>query len=262
MAESEACAGATSKLATKEHWEDVYASENVHFDAGACEEWFEDECDALVDWICEHCDGNDDDNGTGEDGNGRTRPLIDLGCGNGLFMFRLAAEGFTSLYGIDYVAEAIVVAEKQCRTAGAAECCAFQTFDIRTLSTTCDESGSGRRSSSKIREGWPETFSIIHDKGTFDVFYMAGDVPTYLAAVSHLARTGTLLIVTSCNCTADELVHLLSGPAARSSTDRGASWRYRDKMIRDKMVYGGCEGERVSTCKFVFRDTDESEPKP
>jgi len=48
---------------------------------------------------------------------------------------------------------------------------------------------------------------VIHDKGTFDVVVMNPDLDNHAYAVSlrYRLKKGGIFIITSCNCTSDEL---------------------------------------------------------
>ena len=51
------------------------------------------------------------------------------------------------------------------------------------------------------------TYDIIHDKGTFDVVVMNPDLDNeaYARSLRFRLKKGGIFIITSCNCTSDEL---------------------------------------------------------
>jgi hypothetical protein len=95
-------------------------------------------------------------------------------------------------------------------------------------------------------------FWLALDKGTFDAVGLRADRTearaAYRAAVAALLRPGALLVVTSCNSTADELSAELQAAAG------GASFEEVDR-VRDYPVFrfSGVEGARVATVAFRRR---------
>jgi len=90
------------------------------------------------------------------------------------------------------------------------------------------------------------SFDLLVDKGTFDAVGLAEDGPAarlrYIATVARLLPAAGLLVVTSCNSTADELVAEFC--AAALFEERGRVRTY--PLFR----FGGVEGTRVCTVAF------------
>lgn len=90
---------------------------------------------------------------------------------------------------------------------------------------------------------------LVVDKGTLDAIGLAanGDAARlrYAATVARLLPRGGLLIITSCNATADELVQEFTG-------DSAAAAFAEVERVRTYPVFrfGGHEGTRVATVAF------------
>lgn len=83
--------------------------------------------------------------------------ILDVGTGNGAFLFKLAKKGYTQLKGIDYSEQSIKLSQKIRES--------DESFAIVELEY--------QNAFDKLEES---KFSIIHDKGTFDVIYMNKDL--------------------------------------------------------------------------------------
>ena len=126
--------------------------------------------------------------------------ILDLGCGNGIFLSKLAKAGFEALSGLDYSPNAVEMA----RNCLPRECRVFQ-FDLL---------------GSKERDIVGE-HDVVHDKGTFDAVCLVPiDCPERLSTLtaqyrrfvkSALKKTAGLLIITSCNWTKHELLTIFKG---------------------------------------------------
>lgn len=176
-----------SELGTKEYWETSYTREiknyKSHGDVG--EIWFdEDSQQRIVNWLLKQ----------GENVDKQSERVLDLGCGNGMFLVALANEGFAQLTGCDYSPKAIELAE------GIA----------KDQSLKIDYTVADLTQSAPPTIG---TYDIVHDKGTYDAISLCPDNPkekrnNYLAQVAQLLKDqNSLFIITSCNWTEDELLH-------------------------------------------------------
>ncbi|PFH38112.1 hypothetical protein BESB_004530 [Besnoitia besnoiti] len=274
-------------------------------------------------------------------------PILDVGCGNGLFLLRLLRRGCCALAGVDYSAAAIQLARRnvgrlllrkkgqrgrrqravrrgdQTETESpeeggeAPEPCldsasaapasdasrslphvCLSLVDLRQVQAlkAAKTSSAGARaheasrsecllgagargcagcgSSSTSREqrngadrppddgvsspGRPEglsgdtlaplealpQFSVIHDKGTFDVFYLLKTPEVYVQRIAPLLPAAGLLFLTSCNCTRDEL----EGFFCRSEQGTGLPlFEVVDQLRHKTFKFGGVEGQVVTT---------------
>ncbi|XP_030386368.1 EEF1A lysine methyltransferase 2 [Scaptodrosophila lebanonensis] len=177
-----------SELGTIEYWESSYRREvenyKNHGDVG--EIWFDEDSQLrIIGWIMKQV------------GIAECAPrVLDVGCGNGMFLIELAREGFSysQLVGVDYSPKAIELASNIAKD---------QSLDI-TYSVVdlmdaekCKFLGS---------------FHIVHDKGTYDAISLCPNDPKekraqYLSTVEQLlCDKDSLFIITSCNWTEDELL--------------------------------------------------------
>ncbi|XP_062134035.1 EEF1A lysine methyltransferase 2 [Drosophila sulfurigaster albostrigata] len=174
-----------SELGTKEYWENSYTREiqNYHSHGDVGEIWFdEDSQQRIVDWLLKQ-----------ENVDKQTARVLDLGCGNGMFLIALGNEGYTQLTGVDYSPKAIELAK------GIAKDQSLNiNYDVADL-TQSEPPNLG-------------IYNIVHDKGTYDAVSLCPDNPkekrtNYLKTVAQLlSDEHSLFIITSCNWTEEELL--------------------------------------------------------
>ncbi|CBZ56085.1 conserved hypothetical protein [Neospora caninum Liverpool] len=94
-------------------------------------------------------------------------------------------------------------------------------------------------------------FPIIHDKGTFDVFYLLKIPKVYVHRISALLPARGLLCLTSCNCTRSELEEFFC------ESERGDEPLFRvvDQLRHKTFKFGGVEGQVVTTLMFARSET-------
>ncbi|EFA00625.1 EEF1A lysine methyltransferase 2 [Tribolium castaneum] len=167
-----------SELGSQEYWDNRYKEEIENFqdhgDPG--EIWFgEDTVERLIKWI--------EKNETAT----KESKILDVGCGNGMFLIELATEGYTNLFGVDYSKDAITLAKSIAQKQG---------FEIQY--SECD-----------ILEHLDGQFDIIHDKGTYDAISLNANIKEfrgkYLENVHKALDPNGFFIITTCNWTKDEL---------------------------------------------------------
>eukprot|EP00921_Rhytidocystis_pertsovi_P009072 GHVQ01014655.1.p1 GENE.GHVQ01014655.1~~GHVQ01014655.1.p1 ORF type:complete len:234 (-),score=28.92 GHVQ01014655.1:373-1074(-) len=218
------------------HWQEVYRREQQE---GGEEEWFTSESKSILKLILEEY--------------GNVPSVLDVGCGNGLFLINLSQTGKTGrLKGIDYVQEAICLAKRLSAEQGV--CVEFEVADL---------------SKPEAFIGGSEWFALVHDKGTFDIFYMTGSVSKYVAAITKFMKPGySRLCITSCNTTEEELKTIfLSGSYAGTQDNCVAGQHDRlscgsfvfERALRHKeFKFGGVVGQTVATVVFRFpKDTEK-----
>ena len=120
--------------------------------------------------------------------------VLDVGTGNGAFLFKLAKKGFRRLKGIDYSDYSIKLAKTIQEVANAENDGAFSKIEFlfQDAFALIDENA----------------YDVIHDKGTFDVVFMNEELDNkaYARAINHRLKKETgIFIITSCNCTSSEL---------------------------------------------------------
>lgn len=173
-----------SELGTKEYWETSYQREiknyKSHGDVG--EIWFDEDSQIrVVNWIAKQDDIPE---------NAR---IIDLGCGNGMFLIELASEGYINLMGVDYSPKAIELASSIAKDQN--HKIEYQVADLLNVDD-CQKLGK---------------FNVVHDKGTYDAISLNPDNPkekreSYLECVRNMLDDNGIFVITSCNWTEEELV--------------------------------------------------------
>lgn len=263
-----------SVLGLQSHWDAAYADElaNFHEHGHVGEIWFGVEVmETVAAWTTRLClslkqscnlDQADLVNLKLEESNPdaistdlASYNVLDVGTGNGLFLQALAKQGFSDLTGSDYSEGAVELAQNLAIRNGFPNI-NFVVDDIL-------ESKLDRK------------FKLVTDKGTLDAIrlhpYGADKRILYWASVSNLVAPGGLLVITSCNCTKDELIeeinnyhHNLSDSGSNSNEVIGDSSRmdpnsssqnlfqYLDHIrTYPTFTFAGVEGTRVATVAFL-----------
>lgn len=181
--------------------------------------------------------------------------MLDLGAGNGSFLFQLALEGqyHGKMVGVDYSQQSVDLARRiwkryttdsSLRTDDQADI-KFERLDLLTddihHQTWCPSDG----------------FDLVHDKGTFDAISLSAETfqaadgterrvfEQYPSKVAAMVKEGGYLLVTSCNWTEDEVV--------RWFTQVGGMQRTLQIFGRVKYPvyeFGGQQGQGVASVCF------------
>jgi len=180
--------------------------------------------------------------------------VLDIGTGNGLLLHALAKQGYSDLTGTDYSEAAVELARNLAVRDG--------FTNINFLADDILESKLQRQ------------FRLVNDKGTLDAIGLHPDGAVkrimYWGSVSKLVAPGGLLVITSCNCTKDELIEELNSyqeslidgninsemqGCSTSSASNNASqplFHYLDHVrTYPTFTFGGVEGSRVATVAFL-----------
>lgn len=201
-----------SDLGTLNYWDNCYDKElnnfYTHGDPG--EIWFGDDIvDRIIRWM-----------ETSELVKKNSK-LLDIGCGNGMFLIELANEGFTKIYGVDYSEKAIVLAKAIANK---------QNLNINF-------------SVQNILDGLKDKFDIIHDKGTYDAISLTENAlenrNVYIDNVFDSLNSDGLFIITSCNWTENELLQQFKLKFESVHT-----------IPTPQFKFGGKVGSVVSSCVF------------
>ncbi|QRG36622.1 hypothetical protein FDK38_000973 [Candidozyma auris] len=234
-----------SKLGTKEYWDDFYKKEIENFnenDEDTGENWFDDS-DAerrVIKFFIELIEAD-------HFGDAKELSILDLGTGNGHFLFELNQEVCdqdvaVSLLntGIDYSPQSInfakTIAEKKYSDKS------YNFEEVNFISKDC-----------KYLEENAGKFDVIFDKGTLDAIALNNDpvkgfngkigVEVYPLQVIKLMKPGSLLIITSCNFTEDELTRVITSSQDRLSVQQ--------KVEYPSFQFGGHKGSAICTIAFV-----------
>ncbi|CAJ0579663.1 unnamed protein product, partial [Mesorhabditis spiculigera] len=209
-----------SVLGTKEYWDDRYQVElqnyDEHEDEG--EVWFGR---AAENRMLKYIDGAN---------RKKENRVLDLGCGNGSLLRRLAAKGYTKLYGVDYSPAAIDLARKISKDEDVA--IDFDVLDILNIT----------------KNYFHGQYNLVMDKGTWDAMSLC-DVEErearrvgYLKAVEDALADDGLLLIMSCNFTRVELETFFSSPLLKF---------YAELPAQATITFGGQEG--TTSTGVVFK---------
>lgn len=221
-----------SNLGTQQYWDEMYEVEVRNFDqfGDTGEIWFgEDVQERVLMHIEEELEGLL---------NNETSRVLDLGCGNGMFLVQMAKHlGYQKLKGIDYSTSSIDLARKIASSEGL-EYIEYLTVDF------LDEKALQQ---SGLKE---EKFHLIHDKGTFDAICLNENKEKrsiYKEIVKNLLQTNepAFFVITSCNWTQDELIKHFNPCFDLHSTIQYPSFEF-----------GGTKGSTVVTCIFQHKNAN------
>ena len=238
----------SSKLGTKEYWDDVYTKEldipNIDEDPG----WFGASASKRVlKWIL-HCQNIS-----------KSSSILDIGCGAGFMLAELYERGFTNLIGIDYSTNALKVCQKSFINRGISEdVVSWVCVDIMTETLVCDKidgcSIPTLYSKYNIKQ-WPDCdtvpnnfspckFDVCLDKGTYDAVSLNPDNSfekrqSYIRKLTNWMEVDSLFIIVSCNWTTEELIKHFS------------CLKFMQEIKAQSFSFGGRTGQTVSTCIFI-----------
>lgn len=219
----------TSKLGTKEYWDDFYELETNNFkenpeDTGEC--WFADNDaeDKMIEFLIDN---------TGEYRVSSDSSMIDLGTGNGHLLFQLYEEGFHGrMVGVDYSAKSA-------------------EFAAQILQSKYPEATNLFFEASDIfSTNWnPGQFDVVLDKGTLDAIALSGIVgengqsivQLYPKVVEKLLTKDSIFLITSCNFTQDELIQIIESEHLKV-------WKTIEYPVFE---FGGVKGASICSVAFV-----------
>ncbi|KAK7072156.1 Methyltransferase-like protein 10 [Halocaridina rubra] len=209
----------SSELGTIEYWDMTYKRDVMNFkshgDLG--EIWFgEESMERILNWMLKSEEITPEGS------------VLDVGCGNGLFLVHLAFEGFTRLYGIDYSRNAIELARA--------------IAEEKKLNIAYEEVNF-------LAEGHVDglaskKYDVVHDKGTYDAISLNPDDPrakriAYIKAAHRVIEDHGLFIITSCNWTNEELQNHFTG-----------YFRLEYEIPTPSFMFGGKVGSQVTSAVF------------
>lgn len=163
-----------------------------------------------------------------------------FGSGNGAMIVAFFKKGFHKITGADYSKASLALAARVLQKNGCP--CARLVEDDMTDSRL---------------EG---TYDVLLDKGTYDAVGLSKDgkaaQQAYRQTAAGLLPQAGLLIITSCNCTVDELQQDFEGPCVPGRSMRDDSslqpcFEYVDHVrTYPKFKFGGVEGTHHCTVAF------------
>lgn len=207
-----------SRLATKEHWDAAYKQEIEQFKNNNNELgdiWFGKQ---LQKKIISYILNNFPD---------KKIKIFDVGFGNGVLLYKLAKQNYENLYGIDYSPDSLNLAKMIIESKEKKYNKKFLVHlfceDINTEKNCIDEK-----------------FDLIHDKGSFDAYMMnhKNSLQKYQNYIKSYSKEGTILIITSCNNTKEELM---------SKFTESSGFKFIGEIKNKTFTFGGVEGQQQVT---------------
>jgi SAM-dependent methyltransferase len=211
-----------SPLGTLQHWDSAYLQEieQLHNNPSELGDiWFGKN---LQKKIVNYIDDNFSD---------KKINILDIGCGNGVLLYKLSKKNFENLFGIDYsiqsinlAKEIITIKEKKHN----------KKFNINFF----QEDINNKSNNINIK------FDIIHDKGSLDAFLMNknNSIENYYKYLfSYSIKNKTIFIITSCNNTKEELLN-------KFSLEKG--FKLLNEIKSKTFSFGGHEGNDHVTLIF------------
>lgn len=255
----------TSKLGTQKYWDDFYDREIVNFsqdknDLG--EKWFDDS-DAefkMIELLMNEASSPDTEI-VFQNKETKTTNFIDLGTGNGHFLFELIQdeefdENFQEknrLLGCDYSAKSIELAkniqkEKFLDNETIQNNLTFEVIDL------FDEESEFFN---KVKNNKNEKFQVVTDKGTLDAIALSGmtklssslnrDIKLseyYPHVIDNLLAENGMFLITSCNFTQEELIGIIESTG---------NLKYYSHVNYPSIEFGGVKGSTICTVAFTTK---------
>jgi len=207
-----------SKLGTLEHWNNAYKQEIEQFKNNGNELgdiWFGKNLQKkLINYIVENYPN-------------KNIKIFDVGFGNGVFLYKLAKNDYLNLYGIDYSPDSLKLAKMIIESKGK------KHGKIFKINLFCEDINS----EDKVIK---ENFDIIHDKGSFDAYLMNKNntLDKYHKYIKNYSKNGTILIITSCNNTREEL---------KNKFPKEKGFQFIEEIKNKTFTFGGKEGQQQAT---------------
>ncbi|XP_063347703.1 EEF1A lysine methyltransferase 2 [Pelmatolapia mariae] len=205
----------TSKLGTKEFWDDAYQKELETFnDIGDVGEiWFgEESMSRVLRWM--------DKVKIPENA-----AILDIGTGNGAFLVELAKHGYKNLTGIDYSPASVELARSVLQAENLTDVTVKETDFL-----SCPKELKG--------------FDVCIDKGTFDAISL-NPVNTnegkrqYVQALKDVLKDNGFFAITSCNWTKEQLLDRFS-----------EGFEFVQELSTPTFQFGGKTGNSVAALIF------------
>lgn len=213
---------------TVRSWDNFYAVEKNNFeenpeDTGEC--WFSDSDaeEKMIQFLFDNL---------GQRSIREDSKMCDVGTGNGHLLFSLREEGFKGVFtGIDYSENSVEFATEIAET-NDVEDIKFEVVDIydEQWSSNCPK------------------FDVVLDKGTLDAIALSGlkfgektAVELYPKIIQKMLEPGSVLLITSCNFTEQELIKIIESEDLKV-------WK---KVDYPSFEFGGVKGQTICTIAFA-----------
>lgn len=221
-----------SKLGSKEYWDNFYNEEIEQFENNSDligEIWFGKQVQKK---IIEYINKNFTE---------KNIKILDVGSGNGAFLFKCLKNNFTNLIGMDYSEKSVELANniKEHKIEEGEEKYKnifFYQEDIKNPLMNIDKD--------------EDKFDLIHDKGTFDAFMLNINNSNidYAEYIYYKLKKTGLFIITSCNHLKGDLIKFFIEDHKLNKE------KYNFKLIGEvphkSFNFGGQVGQTVTTLIF------------
>jgi len=272
-----------SSLGQKSYWDTAYDRELTNYTSTGTDEgtiWFSD-ADAeerVISFLEDLYEEGELQKEAGAKGEGGASRILDLGTGNGHFLFALRGEGWRGeMVGVDYSERSVELARgilegkrKQRTTKGQTEPNGADTDGADGEQPENEESEDEEEQeivdyddisfhthdilepiSPTSPPSWLSTaFDLVLDKGTFDAICLSEETDSsgrricegYKDRVLRLVKPGGRFLVTSCNWTGEELRAWFDG--------KEGGFEFESEVKYPTFRFGGKEGSQVASCCF------------
>ena len=217
-----------SKLGNKEYWDDFYNEEIEQFENNTDligEIWFGKQVQKKT---VEYINNNFPEKNT---------KILDIGCGNGAFLFKLLKFNFTNLSGMDYSEKSVELAESIKNhkiVIGKEEFknIFFYQEDLKNPNKNKQE------------------FDLIHDKGTFDAFMLNKNNSNveYTDYIEEKLRNSGKFVITSCNHLKNDLFEYFIND--QKLHKEKFIFKFIEEIPHKSFSFGGQIGQTVTTLIF------------
>ncbi len=221
-----------SKLGSKEYWDNFYKEEISQFENNTeliGEIWFGKQVQKK---IVEYININFTK---------KYIKILDIGCGNGAFLFKCLKNNFTNLVGMDY-------SEKSVEFANNIKNHKIEEGEEKFNNITFYQEDT--RSPFRDVDNEDIKFDLIHDKGTFDAFMLNKNNSNieYADYIFYKLKKSGIFIITSCNHLKFDLIkYFIEDPKLNKDKYK---FIISGEIPHKSFSFGGQVGQTVTTLVF------------